>query len=270
MSFAARENSRSLGEPDTLFRFTSGGAVYGYTDAEQPISFGGVTYQPIPVDRDSVTSSGTLDKTTLKIVMPTDTPVVELFRVYPPSEVVGVTIFQGHSFDLDFKAAWSGKALSCSRAYHKATIACEPISTSMKRPGLRRRYQRGCPHVLYGDRCRILRENFSRNTVVATVDGPYVTLPSGFNGPFSENQFANGMFSCRGERRQILKVSHLENALIISGAIPGMVHNDPVTITLGCAHTMNDCRDVFNNIQNYGGQPWIPTKNPIGNDQQFY
>jgi hypothetical protein len=33
---------------------------------------------------------------------------------------------------------------------------------------------------------------------------------------------------------------------------------------------MSDCQDVFNNILNHGGCPWIPLKNPIGNRNQYY
>lgn len=267
MTFQTVETSRSLAEPDTLFRFQVGDTVYAYTDAEQPRTFNGVTYTPIPIDRDQVSASSSLDKTTMKIRVPVTTEIAELFRIYPPSEVVTVTVFQGHAFEDEFKAVWSGRVLSCSRDHSQAEMACEPVSTSMKRPGLRRRYQRGCPHVLYGDRCRVDRPTFTRATTVSVVDGAYLTLPGGWNGVFDPQRFAGGIFVGGDATRAILSVTG--NVMLVGGAVAGLVSGAAVSLSLGCAHTMDACNG-FANILNYGGQPWIPTQNPISTSSQFY
>lgn len=267
--FSSRETSRSLGQPDTLILFMSGAAVFAYTDAEDSITYLSNVYQPIPLDRDSVTSSGTLDKTSIDIKLPKDTGIAELFRVYPPSEVVSVAIFQGHAGDTDFKAVWSGRVLSSSRKGSVASLTCEPISTSMKRPGLRRRYQRSCMHALYGDRCRLTRSSFSVNTTIAALTGASLTLPGGWNGAFGATRFQGGIFQWASEVRTILRVIEGSNTIIVSGAIEDLTTGQPVVLSLGCEHTRDNC-NAFGNILNYGGQPWIPTKNPIGTTNQFY
>ena len=52
----------------------------------------------------------TLDKSTLKVSMDIGTDLAELFRIYPPSSVVTLTIFEGHIDDPDgeFLAVWAG------------------------------------------------------------------------------------------------------------------------------------------------------------------
>lgn len=268
MTFALYENSRSLGKPDTLYRFTVGSTVYAYTDAEQARTHAAITYEPIPIDRDQVASSGTLDKSTLKINVPVTTAIAELFRIFPPSEVVGVTIFQGHAFDDEFNVVFTGRVLSCSRAASQATLGCEPVITSMRRPGLRRRYQRGCPHALYGDKCRVDRSDFTVTAAITAVDGAYITLSNGWNGSFTTDRFEGGLMVADGETRTIVKVLG-GNTLLVGGVIAGLAPGVTAALSLGCPHTMDGCTG-FDNIHNYGGQPWIPTRNPFSDENQFY
>ena len=181
MSFDEIESSRSRGIPDMLFKFVLGNSVYAYTDAETPIVFEAQEYTPTAIDYDAVSSSGSLDKTAMSIRMPHDLDVAELFRVFPPSDVVGVTIFQGHS-DSEFLAVYGGRVLSGSYEDSLATLRCEPVSTSMRRPGLRMRYQYGCPHALYGPACGLNREDFSFTHTVVEVANGRITLADGWEG----------------------------------------------------------------------------------------
>lgn len=272
MSFLTREKSRSLGQPDTLFRFGYGNQITGYTDSEDQIVVDGVTYRPIPIERDAITSSGTLDKARLNIRLPLNTEIVELFRVFPPSDVVGITIFQGHAAESDFLAMFVGRVLSCSRKNRIATLSCEPASTSMRRPGLRRRWQYGCPHVLYGTQCKLVRDNFTFTATVAVVDKTFVTMAPGWQGAHERTSFENGLIEWQGDNgpevRNILQVD--VDTLLISGRIGRLAAGNSVKVSLGCKHTMDDCLGVFNNINNYGGYPWIPLKNPIGFVNHFY
>lgn len=275
MSYDSRERSRTQGEPQTLYRFTYQGEAFRYTDAERPITFEGEVYTPLPIDRGAVTSSGTLDKAQLRIEVPHNCAVSNLFRVFPPSDVVGLTIFQGHDEEptVEFLAAWVGRVLSGGRKGTLATLTCEPIVTSMRRPGLRRRYQYGCPHVLYGAQCGVDREDFSVDAAITAVNGGTLTFGSGWAGSFVEADFVNGL--CQVEMdgvtvlRTILRVDTVLNKITVSGAIPGLVSGLTVTLSLGCNHQMSGCTS-FGNIKNFGGQPWIPKKNPLGFVNQFY
>jgi len=267
MTFAALETSRSRGQPRSLIYFTVGDDEYAYTDAEQPVTFDTVTYEPVSLDRDKVAASGNLDKSTMGIRLPTTTDIVELFRIFPPSQVVNVIIYQGHLGDGDWKVVFTGRVLGCSRAESVATLSCEPVSTSMRRPGLRRRYQRGCPHALYDDKCKLNRAAFTVNAVIADVDGAYLSFSNGWNGAFAAGRFEGGVLSVGGEQRTIVKV--MGNTLLVSGVIPQLVSGVTAALSLGCPHTMDGC-NAFSNILNYGGHPWIPSKSPFGQDNQFY
>jgi hypothetical protein len=43
----------------------------------------------------------------------------------------------------------------------------------------------------------------------------------------------------------------------------GVAIGDGLKLTAGCDHVIQTCRTKFANEVNYGGFPWIPTRNPF-------
>ena len=269
MSFAELEESRQDGVPANLYLFrfgTSPNAFHAYTDADLPIVFEGITYEPVPISRTAVSASGTLDKSALTVTTPINTGVAELFRVYPPAQVITLIIRHGHVGDAEFLVHWSGRVLSSEREGSEINFTCEPIGTSMRRSGLRRHYQLGCPHVLYGPRCKANKVLATIERETLTVAGNLVNFALGWNGATSPSKYLGGLLEWDGpngmEARTILRI--IDNIqLYLSGPTTGLTPNTMVRIVLGCNHQMSDCQTVHANIHNYGGQPYIPTKNPI-------
>jgi hypothetical protein len=89
MSYDQRQESHEDAMPVNLLLFRYGEAilaVHGYTDAEQTIIRDNVVFEPVPVDAGSIAASGTLDRKTLEIRVPTTTDIAQLPRlVFPPS-----------------------------------------------------------------------------------------------------------------------------------------------------------------------------------------
>ena len=278
MSFESFEESRYSGQPVTLYLFRYGSAAnsfYAYTDAEQNFIYNGVEYEAIPIVRGAITASGSLDKSTLSVEMPKTARLAELFRIYPPSQVVTLVISQGHlnDGDVEFLAIWSGRVLSCAREDNQAKFACEPVSTSMRRPGLRRNYQYGCPHVLYGDLCRASMEAATYEASVTAISGTVITLASGWLADDLKPKLIGGMVrwtkpSGDTELRTVMRRDG--NNITLAGLPFSLTAGADVELILGCNHKMDDCQNVHTNIHNFGGQPWIPTKNPIGTTNNFY
>lgn len=281
MTFAAREESRQRGEPVGLFLFTYGagaGAFYAYTDAESAITIGipAVTYEPMPISRGPLQSTGTLDKSALDIRMPITAGLSDMFLVWPPSEVVSLVIRHGHVNDTaaEFLAVWSGRVLSGGREGSEAVFRCEPITTSLRRNGLRRHYQFGCPHVLYGDQCQASKAAATVATTAEAVAGRTVTVPSGWPGAAASAEFLGGLVewtTAAGNRelRTILRVTG-GRTFLLSGLASDLAVAGAVDVVKGCAHTMTACTDVHANIHNFGGQPWIPLRSPFGFRNEFY
>lgn len=283
MTYEASESSRELGNPVQCFFFKYGpnlGDYYAYTDSTEPVTISGVTYTPRPVNRDTINADGTLDKSSIKIRIDVGTEVAELFRVYPPAYVVSLIIRQGHIGDPDseFLVIWAGRIVACERQDSEAQLSGEPVSTSLRRPGLRRHYQYGCPHVLYGPQCNADKASKTLSATVASVDGASVTMNSGWNGAFAAAKFLGGLFEWTTDdgqldRRTIIRITG--DVLSLSGIARDVAASDTVSVVVGCNHKPfaemdGDCLPLHNNIANFGGMPWIPTKNPIGFHNNYY
>jgi hypothetical protein len=271
------ENSRSRGEPINLYLFTYGqlpNAYYGYTDCEHQISYLGKTYNPIPIDRDKLTSSGTLDKTAFRMRLPRGLPISDLFRVYPPNQVVTLVLMQGHANDAvpQYLVCWTGRVVSSDIKGDQIEFTCEPVATSMRRSGLRRNYQYGCSHALYGPRCNANKAAAQVIQAVVSATAYSVTLPNNWFSPFQESHFLGGLAEWvntdTGEReiRTILKITG--TVIDLSGIVRGLGSGGSIELFKGCDRTMAGC-NTHNNIHNFGGQPWIPTKNPIVGPSPF-
>ena len=282
MTFASQEESRQLGEPVNLylFRYGQGEAdILAYCDSDIAVTVAGITYHPTPIERDKIVSRSTLDKSELEVRMAQSTELADLFRYYPPSDLVNLTIYQGHHEDPanQWVVAWAGRVLGFKIDGNMAHYTCEPVSSSMKRPGLRRHYQYGCPHVLYGTGAGQCNASTAAATITRTVEGLFsnaVQLNNSWESAPRKVKYAGGLIewaaSGRNERRTILDVQSSGNTLLLSGPVRGLAVGQQVTISLGCNHTMEDCRNLHNNIVNFGGQPYIPLKNPIGIKNNFY
>jgi hypothetical protein len=291
MTFAAYEKSRQKGRPVNLFYVKYGdspGSYLAYTDAEQAITKNGIKYMPLAIDRGKIAVSGKLDKAALEVRATLNTPMAELFRVYPPASVVNITVMQGHVNDPDaqFLVVWTGRVISAKRTDNELVLTCEPISTTLKRIALRRHYQYSCMHVLYGSECRANKAAATTHqTVMGTVNNT-VTLPAGWASDDFALKYIGGMIEWTNsagdlESRTILRVVNT-NTVLVTGFIRDLKVGDPIDVILGCNHgfymnadkndldVKTDCYYLHDNIHNYGGCPWIPTKNPVGQLNNYY
>ncbi len=278
MSFAEYELSDTGGSPFNLYLIRYGSApnsYIAYTDLDEEVVFNSITYLPIPISRQAINASGSLDKTDLEITTPSNSELANLFRAYPPSNVVNLTIYQGHFLDPDqqFLVSWTGRVLSCALNVNEARFVCEPAYTSLRRPGLRRNYQYGCPLVLYGELCKASKVNATYNATVASAAGSLISLNPGWS-PIPNEKFLGGILEWTNlegdlEIRSILRNPVLDTFLV-SGTLFDLIPGYSVRLILGCQRTMDDCLNLHNNIHNFGGHPFIPGKNPIGGDNPFY
>lgn len=274
MSFAAREASRDAGRPYHLYRFAFGeDDVLAYCSVTTPIDHVGLTFEPLAISHGDITSSGGLDKSALPVTAPDEGPLAERWKDDVPQTVVNLTIWQGHIGEAELKVCFAGRVLSGAFGEDGLELQAEPIMSSLRRPGLNRDWQLTCPLVLYGSRCRADREAATRSATLSAVDGPNLVLAAGWAPDDLRVKHVGGVFTWqdsggRTHRRSIEDVSG--NQMRIASFVPDMASGQTVSVTLGCDHTMGDCKALHDNSQNFGGQPQIPLKNPVGITNPFY
>lgn len=266
MTYISQETSRFEGQPFELFRFSREAQVFLYTSADRDIIFNNETYTSIPIEREEFEQTQDLAKSTVRINLDGAQLLPRLYIATSPSQSIGLTIFSGHEGDPanEIIAIWKGRIISLSHANNRARIDAESIITSLRRNGLRRLYQRNCPYQLYdGATCRVNRNDFRVLATLNAVDG--VTVSSAQFGSLAADQLTGGFLLWNAgnftERRWITQ--HSGTDLTLRRPIPDLSVGAEVETFAGCDRTLNTCNVKFNNIENYGGMPWIPPVNPF-------
>lgn len=283
MARADFETSVESGQPVSLYLFRYGTGptdFYAYTNAEFDVTYNSVVYAAAytPEQLDEVESKQKQGQSEVKIRMPLASEVVELFRIYPPTQIVTVVIREGHipnasdpgswATGENFPVSWLGRVLEVEREDEFAVIACDSSAASMRRPGLRHHYQYPCRFTVYQGRCGAVKTTHETTTTVAAVSGNRVTLDTPWiAGGRSEIDYHRGTVEWDGLSgrviRHILRVEPTD-ILVLNGPATDLAVTDSVDLYIGCTKFATYCRDVHNTIVTFGGFPGIPYHNPTG------
>lgn len=270
MTYNDRERSAEAGRPIEIYRFNRDYQAWRYTSADREITVDSQIYQPRAISRSGIEDAEDMQRNNLTITAPRDLEVADLFRIAPPTMTVLCTISEFHENDSDVVVIWTGRIVDVDFRGLNAVITLEPVYTAMRRNGLRRNYQRQCPHALYGGGCRVNREAFRVDGVAEAITAAtvQVTAASGqpdgyFAGGFIEYEVATGIY----ERRFIL--DHTGALLKLSNRPVGLENSQNVRVYPGCDHTIDTCASKFNNAVNYGGMPYFTQKNPFSGDPVY-
>lgn len=274
MTFDAYEESRNRGVPTELFLFSYGAGptdYYAYVDSERafthPTNF--IEYTPFPMKHDRITVDGGKTRKELNIYSAAGHPLYEQFQIYPPDKSIRVVIQEVHLDDADQEVVtvWVGRVLNIKKLEDDTLqFTCRPMTAAYKQAGLRRHWQLGCPHVLYGAQCAANEVAAQTETTATAVASNRVTLDMGWNSVAVEKYIGGKLTWEVGSNtynRTILRVGEDSRTLSLSGVPIGLAPGSSVIVTLGCNHQMDDCLDLHDNIHNFGGDPWIPPDNPV-------
>ncbi len=246
-----------------LFKIVEGATQYFLTSSDSDITYLGDVYESIPVGRSETESKNELSKANLEITLNIDHEISQRYLGSVVDEIVSLTVFS--SEDGDTSVTWKGRLASIKPEGAKIKLIFESIFTSLRRPGLRRRFQRNCSHVHYGRGCKLNKDDFDSDSTATAVAGVVVTCPAASG--FADGYFVGGMLRAPDGTLRFI-VSHVGNQVglirqidSLTTAIAGGVQN--VKLYPGCDRTRAVCNSKFNNILNNGSFPFIPIRNPF-------
>lgn len=270
MAFNDYELAAQSGQPVELYTFRYGTNRLDFTSSDAAYVYQTRTYDPATLQRTAIEETSEIARSDLKITCAHDFAPANWFNPYPPSEVVTVEMRRLHRPDGDAKLFWTGRVLTCRWVDTSAELQCESLIAAMRRPGLRRLYQRGCPYVLYGTGCAVASASYKHAATLSAVSGTTVSAAA-FDAQV-DGYFAGGYLEwqngTRLERRAIQ--SHVGTDVVLSHPVPGLVAFASVNAYAGCDHSLATCASKFSNAIRYGGFPYIPQKNPFGQASVFY
>ena len=262
MTYATVETSAQSGRPVELYEFLNGTAAFRYTSADGDVVYGGNTYEAVPIARGAVEATSETARLALEITCARDLAVLDMFTVAPPEEVVSITLLRLHAGDGEAITMWAGRVLNVTWNNDAADIHCESVYASLKRVGLRRLYQKGCPHVVYGTGCALSRASYKATKTVSSVSGTTVSISSiGAVDAYYAGGYLEWVSGGVTHRRAIR--SQTGGSVVINFAVPGLAGGASVDLYPGCDHTLSTCASKFANSENFGGFPFFPDKNPF-------
>lgn len=276
MSYSSLETSQEAGAPLEIYEFSYQAITYRYVNGVDEVTVDSVPYLPFAVQRGSISNSDDPARENLSIRLASTHPVVDLFRVQPPSSVVSVTIRRRHAGDTELVVLWKGRVLSVSWDQPgEAVLNCEPISTSLRRPGLTRKYSRSCPLELYSAACGAVEDDhkFTIESFAWAPGSTTVNVPA--LAGVAVDRYAGGFLRYKradinADEYRFIKSSDTLGNLVLATAPTGLSASSEYVYALpGCKHTITACHEDFNNRVNYGGQPYFPGNNPFNGATVF-
>lgn len=279
-------------KPVEFFEFIQGTTFYRVTSANVAQELSGNTYEPLeglkrsePV-QDTEPTAGEIE-----IDVPATFTLADQFKGTIPSLLPSLTIYQRlrNDPDSEFVTVWKGTITSCSFSEHMAKLNGLPPTQHFAAATPRVVYSGLCNHFLYDNLCGVVRDDYRFDGSLTSVAGDHVTLSiSGLRDRAAAIDSALGLgldsdeldvFWHRGivvadnapqERRTIVESVVGGDPDVVRVNIPWREAGtgDSLIIFAGCAHVVDICNRKFQNIENFGGFPYVPgsTNNPFRKD----
>ncbi len=253
-----------------LFRVTLASAVWTMTNSDVDQFYdagsGDERYVPTPMKRSGIEQKNELSKASLEIDIPLEHPLALTLLTSVTEQVMSLTVFTVR--DAGTFVAWKGRLSGLKPGDTQLTLVFESIFTSLRRPGLRARFQRSCRHALYGRGCTLAPASFATAGTVAAIAGNVVTCAA---AAAEADQFYQGGMLQASDGTYSYIIDHTGSSLTLQ-RVSFSLANDfavngvatAVNIYPGCDHSRDTCDTKFSNLLNYGGFDWIPSKNPMG------
>lgn len=252
-----------------LYTFACGLKIWRYTDALLPVTYQGKLYAAAPIKRGAIEVSPDMEKATLTITVPVTLDFMDLFRPAPPLRKIFVNLQRITRGDTTARTLWSGTVGSPDSGQHTATITCLSKAAAQQNTGLRRKWSKACVHTLFTPvpMCGADRTLFRVSGTVTGGAGNTVQAAAFAGQP--DHYFVGGFieWTADGDVEWRFITGHVGDTLTLLTAL-----SIPVGTALdalpGCDHSPGDngCARFSNNV-NYGGQAFIPNKNPFGSNR---
>ncbi len=249
--------------------------VWTYTSGDETLTYNGEVYTPSAMGRTEAETKNELSRANIEVRMSLNHEMGKRWLHDHVETMVGLTVYERDE-DNEVSVVWKGRLAGVKPSMSEIILNFESIFTSLRRPGLRARYQRSCRHMLYGRTCGVNKESWAVAGVPTAVAGTVVTVPEA--AAYHAGYFATGMLegpdgtlrfiiAHNGSQLTLLRpFESLAKALVSDGyGLSYGKYYGGVTCRMfpGCDRSRNICLNRYNNLDNYGGFDWIPLRNPF-------
>ncbi len=284
MTYTAQDESLESGQPIELFRFMNVEEQFNFTSGQEPVIFNGRTYTPEAIERTQPSVASLEVQRNIAVKMPITNAFARRYIATVPASPDTVTIYRFHTTDTptpEVIVLFTGAVASVQFEGDQATATVQGRSAVLGRTIPRQSSRANCNHILYDVRCAVNDSLFKIGGLVTAIsaDGFLVQLSTGSNTVpntgfqlsaqlSADSAFFNAGFIRRGgiEHRMVQSITDLGgNVASIAVILPFQTISvgNNLDLFAGCDHQLSTCIDKFDNVDRYGGFPFIPEKNPF-------
>lgn len=275
MSFAAIAALLSGQRPFFIYAFRKAGAEFLYTSLPTTLTkvVAGVTgsvWSAAAISHARIPFSSESYRSEFPITLPLSDEFARGFLAPVGIEGATVTIWKGFQNDPDAELVvqYKGGVLGAKpREGGTIVLTCMSDLSGLRRKGLTAVMQRPCRHALYHLGCGVSLASRRVDAAVTalTVDALTLTVPIAASS--ADGFFNGGIFEYGGLSEMIL--SHVGSTLVLAAPFPNLAdayteNGGVLSVTLapGCDLTRATCEARFDNLDNFGGFPWL-TETPF-------
>lgn len=270
MTFDANETSREGGAPIEIYEIRFGSDTFRYTSAEDTVTVSANDYLPIFIRRTSILGGPENRTQTIELEMQANNDFTSKYIGIQPSNKATVTISRLHRFDTptpQVRQIFKGqvKAVAFFDNGFKAKVSLMPLSGLLARTIPLFTYQSPCNHVLYDQRCQVLEGSFKFSGTVASVSSDGLTLTvTGLDASKGVGWATGGVVKIQStsDPRQIIAHTATDQVKIYT-PFRTSVTGVTVDVFAGCDHSIATCKTKFDNVINFGGHAFVPSRNPF-------
>jgi hypothetical protein len=240
-----------------LYRVTAGPDIWLYTSGEFDVQTATDLWVAHPIKRKDL--SYDLKQNSITMTVPSELEPFGIYKIVTPLLPIHIEIYDYPSMGLKFRGDIKGIAYDANKDTATVTIGSTAFLDDTMIPN--RTYGFACSFDLYGEGCWV---NKAAHTVtVPNSEVNWIQPDLIQHSAFADPTFTNGYVELDTGEAQFITTADTNGYVRLLWAVATRDKATTVSIVKSCNKSTQACETIFNNLPNYGGFPYIPSKNPV-------
>lgn len=258
------------------YRFSIGGTYLCYNNGNSAVTFGGYTYNPVPLTRNKFGQSAASGKNELEIKMGRQR-VSELvtYSMNLEGGEISLILYQYDFATELYEIVYKGFMTAVTLNDLYLAMKFESVMSLSRDNYLDVVYVPACVLNLYSTLCQLPADDYKITGTIKEITGRIVTVYVSTKGAsipatVEANWFRYGVLKILGDARLIIghaefTTGELDEAvfLLINTLSPKIAVGDSYSAYVGCNKSVSQCKDKFSNLDNYLGFPYSPYQDSV-------
>lgn len=251
-----------------LFNISAPGmSHFLYTDCNVGLTFQNNYYIPYPIKRGKISYSTDLKVDETNITLAKNWGIdMAIYKNVLAGATVQITRVNLDNLVYDYVLLFDGDVSDTRVDEATINLRCTTLDfLNFELP--KRELQVACNWQLYGSFCSVDIDSFS----ITTTGGLDTTTPDKLASSsflVGTTQYLRGGFvvGLSGNNNELIRhiTNHQASQISVLPPFPFDFETDVnVRVAPGCDHSTSDCANIFNNLDNYGGFPFIPNYDQV-------